>query len=81
MTNQEWYREYARLLGVSYDCTPFPHCYRTRWNNRSAGSGRYAGRGIIRIFGDQVHVGLTNPELQMVGTKEEVRDRLLDLTN
>ena len=71
MTNEEVYREFARLLGCPYDSKPFPYRYRTRWNNRSAGQGRYEGHGIIRIFGDKVHVALHTPPLQMIGTLDE----------
>jgi hypothetical protein len=74
MNNDDFYRECARLLGCPYDCKPFPykHSGRTRWNNRAAGSGRFEGHGIIRVFGDTVHVALTNPPLRMTGSKEEV---------
>lgn len=76
MTNEAFYRECARLLGTSYDCVPFPFRKRTRWNNRTAGSGRFPGHGIIRVFGDEVQVALTCPKLTMVGSKDEVLDRL-----
>jgi hypothetical protein len=72
MTNEDFYRECARLLGTTYDCKPVLYRYRTRWNNRAPGGGRFPGHGIIRIFGDQVHVQLTNPKLSMIGTKAEV---------
>lgn len=71
MNNETMYREFARLLGAVYDCSPFPYQYRTRWNNRVAGSGRYPNHGTIRIYGDVVHVSLRNPYVRMVGTKEE----------
>lgn len=63
MDNEEFYNNCAELLGVAYDCQPFPwiNYKRTRWNNRAAGSGRYPGYGIIRKFGNQIHVALTKP--------------------
>jgi hypothetical protein len=61
--SEEFYNKCAELLGVEYDCQPFPwpNYKRTRWNNRAAGSGRYPGYGIIRKFGSQIHVALSNP--------------------
>lgn len=82
MNNEDFYRECARLLGTTYDCSPFPHYKRTRWNNRAPGSGRFAGHGIIRAFNDDlVHVSLTVPALAMQGTKEEVLLALLHAYN
>lgn len=57
----EFYEKCAELLGTTYDCKPFPYYKRTRWNNRAPGSGRYPGFGIIRKFGDIIHVALTHP--------------------
>ena len=63
MDNEYFYHKCAELLGVEYDCQPFPwtHSNRTRWNNRAPGSGRYPGYGIIRKFGNQIHVALSKP--------------------
>ena len=61
MNNEDFYNRCAELLGVEYDCQPFEYPYRTRWNNRKPGSGRFEGRGIIRKFGSQIHVALTKP--------------------
>lgn len=76
MTNESFYAECAALLGCSHDGVPFPYQYRTRWNNRTPGQGRFEGHGIIRVFGDIVHVALTNPQIIMQGTKEEVLAKL-----
>lgn len=78
MTNEAFYAECAALLGTSYDCVPFSYGRRTRWNNRSAGSGRFPGFGLIRVFSDdEVHVHLHSPEpLTFRGSKEEVLARL-----
>lgn len=78
--NNDFYRECARLLNTTHEGQPFPYRYRTRWNNRVAGQGRFPNHGIIRIFGDMVHVALTSPTLNFVGTKEEVLARLRDET-
>lgn len=63
MTNEEFYIECAKLLDTTYDCEPFPwpSYWRTRWNNRAPGSGRYPGHGLIRCFGSTVHVNLHTP--------------------
>lgn len=63
MNNEEFYVECAKLLKTEYNCQPFPwtHSGRTRWNNRVPGSGRYPGFGIIRCFGNQVHMALKSP--------------------
>lgn len=61
MDNEEFYNRCAEMLGVEHDYLPFEYRYRTRWNNRKPGSGRFPDRGIIRKFGSQIHVALTHP--------------------
>lgn len=61
MDNEEFYRRCAELLGTRYDCTGLSAPYRTRWNNRSPGHGRFPGFGLIRLHGDDVHVSLRHP--------------------
>lgn len=61
MDNEDFYNKCAELLGVDHDYLPFKYAYRTRWNNRTPGSGRFPGRGIIRKFGSQIHVALNDP--------------------
>jgi len=56
-----FYEKCAELLGATYECESFPYRYRTRWNNRSPGNGRFEGFGIIRKFGDNYQVALTRP--------------------
>ena len=63
MANEDFYHKCADILGVDYICEPFTHYKRTRWNNRKPGSGRYPGYGLIRVFGNKVHVALTKPVL------------------
>lgn len=56
-----FYEKCADILGTNYECESFPYPYRTRWNNRSPGHGRFEGFGIIRKFGDNYQVALTRP--------------------
>lgn len=56
-----FYRRCAELLGVPDSYHPYPYSRRTRWNNRTAGNGRFVGYGIIRLFGSTVHMSLRTP--------------------
>jgi hypothetical protein len=76
MNDEQFYAECAALLGTTHDDTPFPYRKRTRWNNRTPGRGRFPGRGVIRVFGDSVHVALSSPSIHFIGTKESVLDLL-----
>jgi hypothetical protein len=60
-TEQRFYRRCAEILGLPHDYAPFTHDVRTRWNNRRPGSGRFPGGGLVRLFGDRVHVALRQP--------------------
>lgn len=62
MTIDEFYAECAALLGTASEGKAFTHYKRTRWNNRIAGRGRFPGHGIIRAFGDVVHIHLYAPK-------------------
>jgi hypothetical protein len=61
MTDDDFYAAVADLLGATHEGSAFPHDYRTRWNDRGAGRGRYPGFGTVRLFGDTVHVSLRRP--------------------
>lgn len=58
---QRFYQACAELLGASHDYRPYPYSRRTRWNNRAAGNGRFPGFGVIRLFGECVHMQLRAP--------------------
>ena len=79
--NETFYRHCAKLLETEYDCKPFPWHYRTRWNNRAAGSGRYPGFGIIRKFGDQIQVSLVHPvtHTKVYNSEQEVYKFLISI--
>ena len=59
---QGFYRACAELLGVAHSYRPFAFRRPTRWNNRTPGNGRFPGFGLIRLFGDSVHMHLRAPE-------------------
>lgn len=61
MSDEDFYAQCSEILKAEHSGKAFPHCKRTRWNNRSAGRGRYPGKGIIRLFGDTVQIALRSP--------------------
>jgi len=82
LTNEEFYTKVAGILETTYDCKPFPWTAsnRTRWNNRAPGSGRYPGYGLIRCFGETVHVALHEPLIsKSFETKEKALTFLVDI--
>lgn len=91
MTDEEFYDECGRILGVEHVAHPVDkprenrrgeQCStsRTRWT-RSLGNGRYAGRGVIRKFGEKVHVAFHTPHVnQMFASTTEALDFLSELT-
>jgi hypothetical protein len=73
-----FYETCAEILGTSYNCEGFYFHYRTRWNNRSPGHGRFPGYGTIRKFGNVYQIALRHP-VEHIGTyysEEEVFKRL-----
>ncbi len=58
---QAFYQDCAKLLGTEHDYQPYPYRRRNRWNNRVPGNGRFPGFGLIRLFGDRVHIQLRSP--------------------
>lgn len=59
---ERFYQECAELLCVPNTYRPRPFAYKTRWNNRGAGNGRFPGFGLIRMFGTNcIHVCLNKP--------------------
>lgn len=59
-----FYTKCAELLGATHAYKKFPYRKRTRWNNRTAGNGRFIGHGLVRVFGPTtIHVSLTSPRL------------------
>jgi hypothetical protein len=63
---QGFYENCAKLLNnAEHTYKPFTDgAKRTRWNNRSAGNGRYPGNGIVRMFGPNcISVALLKPKL------------------
>ena len=67
-----FYQACASLLGAVHDHKAFPYGKRTRWNNRTAGRGRFEGFGLIRFFGPNcIQVCLHNPPLRGSYTSQE----------
>lgn len=59
---RKFYQRIAEILGVPDNYKSFPYQKKTRWNNRTAGNGRFEGYGLIRMFGPNcIHVALINP--------------------
>ena len=63
---EKFYQDVADLLRVessyAYDALTVGGSYRTRWNNRRPGNGRFEGFGLVRYFGPNlIHVAITNP--------------------
>lgn len=63
---EKFYQDVADLLGVEnshkYNALTVGRTYRTRWNNRKPGSGRFEGYGIVRFFGPtMIHVAINRP--------------------
>ena len=61
MNVDDFYAECAVILGVAHEGEEFTHYKRTRWNNRRPGRGRFPGAGLIRVFGDVVHINIRSP--------------------
>ena len=80
---ESFYQDVSDLLGIENNYEYNPHTvggtYRTRWNNRKPGNGRFEGYGIIRFFGPNViHVAINYP-VTLTGvfeSKEEVLSAL-----
>lgn len=61
---EKFYCEVAEILGLEspFETNPYKY-YRTRWNNRKPGNGRFEGYGLVRYFGPNlVHVVLQKPK-------------------
>jgi hypothetical protein len=81
MNNEQFYDEVAKVLGTTHEHLPFTHRRRNRWNNRGPGSGRFPGKGIVRVFGDKIHVALTQPMISKIcNSKEEALELLASVS-
>lgn len=77
IADAEFYRRCAELLGTVYACEPFTHDYRTRWNNRAPGGGRFPGHGLVRAFGGDVQIAIHTPvrvNLSVVGRRNALSE-------
>lgn len=73
MTNEEFYNEVGILLGCEHHYKEPVGKYKSRWNNRKPGNGRFPGLGLVQSFGDIVIIRLYHPERisESFFTKEE----------
>lgn len=77
MTDKDFYEQCAAILDAKHLGEPFAFYKRTRWNNRKAGQGRFEGAGIIRCFGEKVHIALNYPLLNKIcNSKAEALEEL-----
>ena len=75
-----FYQKCAELLSAEHAYQKFPYRKRTRWNNRSAGNGRFAGHGLIRAYSENlIHVHLHHPKIN--GTYKSMQDALAAIEN
>lgn len=80
MNNLDFYLECARILETDHNGDPFPYGKRTRWNNRKPGQGRFDQYGIIRIFGNSIHLAFHSPQLHRIfESKQQCLEFLLSL--
>ena len=77
MNNEQFYSNVAVLLNTTHDYLPFPFLRRTRWNQRRLGSGRFPNHGIVRCFGNNVHVALYDPELNVICSSKDAALELI----
>ncbi len=69
---EAFYAEVGRLLDANHVYVKFPSRYKSRWNNRAPGNGRFPGHGLVRMFGPAViHVSLYAPRLNAQFTSAE----------
>jgi hypothetical protein len=80
MTNDEKKEFYARcgeILGIEHEWND-PAGWRTRWNNRAIGNGRFPGFGLIRCFGNDIMVTSKIRGTRMFKTCDAVYNYLED---
>jgi len=70
MTHYEFYTMCASILDIEIEDHSFSHYKRTRWNNRSPGNGRFPGFGLIRIYGDMIHITTKNNNMTFASKSE-----------
>ena len=56
MNNLEFYKRCAEILDQPFVDKTFKHYKKTRWNNRKPGNGNYPGFGLIKVYGNMVHI-------------------------
>lgn len=92
---EDFYKECAKHLNVEIKINPIKPVVgvdrhgrprttnRNRWGPRNPGNGRFDGFGLIRVYGNKVHVSLYRPILinKLFDSKEEFIDFLTKLNS
>ena len=75
---QDFYSTCAEILQTNHQYVPGLTTYRTRWNDRDPGNGRFPGFGTIRWFGPTaMHVASMDPPInRSFSSEQEVYDFL-----
>lgn len=80
MSKEEFYQECDRLFGQEHE-PPTTRKYLRRWGQRTPGSGRFEGYGIVRWFSPYiVHIALRYPiKLQTYTTASEALIKIAEI--
>jgi hypothetical protein len=72
VAEEEFYADLGEMLGTGHDYVVTPGRWKKRWGPRTPGNGRFSGHGIVRCFGETVHVALYKPHIHGIyGSKDE----------
>ena len=78
LVEEKFYQDVADLLQVHHDYRfNINKGWRTRWNNRKPGNGRFEGYGLVRYFGPSlIHMVFSTPEAYVNKTFTSADDAL-----
>lgn len=66
MTDLDFYNACAVLLRTTHTPHIVTGTWKKRWGPRTPGNGRFPNRGLIRVFGSQIHVALYTPPFRAI---------------
>jgi hypothetical protein len=79
MNKADFYLRCAEIMDAEHELIiRSPFFRRNRWNNREAGSGRFPGIGIVRHFGDAIHIAIHHP-VEFTAVYDDPEDALAAL--